>query len=72
MAGAVRHGRKLTVGEICDELQIARSTFYGWRQKRCGPRCMGLPNGSIRIQRRHERVGAAPSAGALMAGAPLS
>jgi hypothetical protein len=25
--------------------QFPRSTFYDWRQKRCGARCIGLPNG---------------------------
>ncbi|MFE7839610.1 helix-turn-helix transcriptional regulator [Streptomyces sp. NPDC057474] len=71
MAVAVRPGQKLTVDEVCDELQIARSTFYDWRQKGRGPRCIRLPNGSLRIRRRREPVGTAPSAGALMAAAPL-
>ena len=43
---------KLTVREICDELKISRSTFYDWRQKGRGPRCIRLPNGDLRISRR--------------------
>lgn len=44
--------RMLTVGEVCVELQISRSTFYDWRQKGRGPRCVRLPNGSLRVRRR--------------------
>ncbi|MFJ8252578.1 helix-turn-helix transcriptional regulator [Streptomyces sp. NPDC094466] len=51
MAVAVRPGVKLTVDEVCDELGVARSTFYDWRQKGRGPRCIRLPNGSLRIRR---------------------
>ncbi|MFI1013024.1 helix-turn-helix transcriptional regulator [Streptomyces sp. NPDC020965] len=51
MTVATRPGQKLTVEEVCDELQISRSTFYDWRQKRRGPRCIRLPNGSIRVRR---------------------
>ncbi|MFF5533439.1 helix-turn-helix transcriptional regulator [Streptomyces cinerochromogenes] len=36
---------------MCHELQIASSTFYGWRQKGRGPRCIRLPNGSLRVRR---------------------
>jgi predicted DNA-binding transcriptional regulator AlpA len=46
--GATEH---LTVDQVCAELQIARSTFYQWRQVRKGPRCIRLPNGAIRIGR---------------------
>ncbi|MFC4588617.1 helix-turn-helix transcriptional regulator [Sphaerisporangium corydalis] len=42
---------KLTVREVCAELQISRSTFYEWRAKKNGPRCITLPNGSLRIRR---------------------
>jgi predicted DNA-binding transcriptional regulator AlpA len=42
---------KLTVAEVCEELQIAQSTFYEWRTKGTGPRCMKLPNGQLRIRR---------------------
>ncbi|MBV9023094.1 MAG: helix-turn-helix domain-containing protein [Streptomycetaceae bacterium] len=48
---AARTAQKLTVDEICAELQIARSTFYDWRQKGRGPRCIRLPNGALRIRR---------------------
>ncbi|MEV0229315.1 helix-turn-helix domain-containing protein [Nonomuraea sp. NPDC050786] len=41
----------LTVPEICTELQISRSTFYDWRQKGSAPRCIHLPNGSLRVRR---------------------
>ncbi|WP_437012353.1 helix-turn-helix transcriptional regulator [Streptomyces sp. enrichment culture] len=47
----MRSGAKLTVDDVCDELGIARSTFYDWRQKGRGPRCIRLPNGSLRIRR---------------------
>jgi len=43
---------KLTVSELCAELKVSRSTFYDWRQKRRGPRCIRLPNGGLRIRRR--------------------
>lgn len=46
-----RSHEKLTVDEVCAELKISRSTFYDWRQKRRAPRCVTLPNGSIRIAR---------------------
>jgi predicted DNA-binding transcriptional regulator AlpA len=42
---------KLTVGEVCAELQIAQSTFYEWRAKGTGPRCIKLPNGQLRVRR---------------------
>ncbi|KZB82896.1 helix-turn-helix transcriptional regulator [Amycolatopsis regifaucium] len=41
----------LTVEEACYELRVARSTFYEWRAKRRGPKCIKLPNGGIRIRR---------------------
>lgn len=53
---AARRGRrpaddKLTLAELCDELQVARSTFYDWRAKGHAPRCIKLPNGDLRIRR---------------------
>lgn len=42
---------QLTVDQLCDELQIARSTFYQWRQVGKAPRCVRLPNGAIRVRR---------------------
>jgi predicted DNA-binding transcriptional regulator AlpA len=47
-SGTARH---LTVNEVCADLDIARSTFYDWRAKKRGPRCIKLPNGEIRIRR---------------------
>ncbi|WP_372454313.1 helix-turn-helix transcriptional regulator [Streptomyces tardus] len=47
----VRSATKLTVDEVCAELSVARSTFYEWRQKGKGPRCIRLPNGSLRVRR---------------------
>lgn len=41
----------LTVAEFCEELHIARSTFYDWRAKRRAPRCIRMPNGELRIRR---------------------
>lgn len=42
---------KLTITEVCDDLGIARSTFYDWRAKGRAPRCIKLPNGELRIRR---------------------
>lgn len=42
---------KLTVGEVCAELQIAQSTFYEWRTKGTSPRWIKLPNGQLRVRR---------------------
>ena len=42
---------KLTVAEVCAELQIAQSTFYEWRVKGTSPRCIKLPNGQLRVRR---------------------
>ena len=39
------------MAEVCAELRIARSTFYEWRAKHRGPRCIKLPNGDLRIRR---------------------
>lgn len=44
---------RLTVIEVCTELRVSRSTFYEWRAKGRGPRCIKLPNGEIRV-RRHD------------------
>lgn len=41
----------LTVREICDELGVARSTFYDWRAARKAPPCIKLPNGDLRVRR---------------------
>ena len=42
----------LTVEQVCAELSVARSTFYDWRAKHRGPKCIRLPNGQLRIRRR--------------------
>jgi len=47
-----RPDEKLTIAEVCAELKISRSTFYDWRAKRRAPRCITLPNGSLRVRRR--------------------
>lgn len=43
--------RHLSIADICDELGIARSTFYDWRAAKKAPKCIKLPNGDIRIRR---------------------
>lgn len=43
--------QRLRIDDICTDLGIARSTFYDWRAKGRGPRCIKLPNGDIRINR---------------------
>ncbi|SES20555.1 helix-turn-helix transcriptional regulator [Actinokineospora terrae] len=42
--------RRLTIAQVCDDLDISRSTFYEWRAKGRAPRCLKLPNGEIRIR----------------------
>jgi predicted DNA-binding transcriptional regulator AlpA len=42
--------RYLTIEDVCGDLEISRSTFYDWKAKGKGPRCIRLPNGSIRIR----------------------
>ncbi len=46
--GTARH---LSVKDVCDELGVARSTFYDWRAAKKAPRCIKLPNGDLRIRR---------------------
>jgi predicted DNA-binding transcriptional regulator AlpA len=41
----------LTIVQVTEELKISRATFYRWRSIGRGPRCVKLPNGSIRIRR---------------------
>ncbi|GAA3524610.1 helix-turn-helix domain-containing protein [Aeromicrobium panaciterrae] len=43
--------RHLTVADLCAELEISRSTFYDWRSANKAPRCIKLPNGSLRVRR---------------------
>jgi predicted DNA-binding transcriptional regulator AlpA len=42
---------KLTIAEVCADLDISRRTFYEWRAKNKAPKCITLPNGSLRIRR---------------------
>lgn len=46
-----RSGNWLTVAEFCQEIGISRSTWDDWRAKERAPRCIRLPNGSLRIKR---------------------
>ena len=46
-----RERDKLTIAEVCSDLSISRRTFYEWRAKGRAPRCITLPNGSLRIRR---------------------
>lgn len=43
--------RHLTIADLCDELGVARSTFYDWRAKGAAPPCFKLPNGELRVRR---------------------
>jgi excisionase family DNA binding protein len=47
----LRERDKLTVAEVCADLGISRRTFYEWRMKNRAPKCITLPNGSLRIRR---------------------
>ncbi|MFD7756920.1 MULTISPECIES: helix-turn-helix transcriptional regulator [unclassified Streptomyces] len=51
MTTTLRTRGMLTLAEVCEELQISRSTFYDWRQKHRAPRCIKLPNGDLRVRR---------------------
>ena len=42
---------KLTIAEVCADLGISRRTFYEWRMKNTAPKCITLPNGTLRIRR---------------------
>lgn len=46
-----RERDKLTIAEVCADLVISRRTFYEWRARGTAPRCITLPNGSLRIRR---------------------
>lgn len=41
----------MTVADVCEELGVARSTFYDWRAAKKAPPCLRLPNGDLRIRR---------------------
>ncbi|MEO3807870.1 helix-turn-helix domain-containing protein [Sphaerisporangium sp. B11E5] len=51
MPSAIKPNEKLTVRQLCEELQISTSTFYDWRQKGTAPKCIRIPNGDLRIRR---------------------
>lgn len=41
----------LTVDEIFADLDdVSRRTFYEWRAKNTGPKCIKLPNGELRVR----------------------
>ena len=42
---------QLTIAQVCEELNVSRSTFYDWSAKGKAPRCLKLPNGEIRVRR---------------------
>lgn len=46
-----RERDKLTITEVCTDLDVSRRTFYEWRAKGKAPKCITLPNGSLRIRR---------------------
>ena len=46
----VKLNDKLTVKEICADLQISPRTFYEWRMKGTAPECIQLPNGELRVR----------------------
>jgi predicted DNA-binding transcriptional regulator AlpA len=46
----LRERDKLTIAEVCADLGISRRTFYEWRMKNRAPRCITLPNGSLRVR----------------------
>lgn len=50
-AGMSLSRTRLTIADICADLGVSRSTYYNWRAKGRGPRCIKLPNGDIRINR---------------------
>lgn len=50
-----QHRDTLTVAQVCQDLGISRRTFYEWRAKKKAPRCINLPNGSLRIRRTEYR-----------------
>lgn len=51
MAATTTSRRHITIADLCDDLGIARSTFYDWRAKGRAPKCIKLPNGDLRIRK---------------------
>ena len=51
-AGSRTANSMLTVDQILEDLgDVSRRTFYEWRAKGTGPKCVKLPNGELRIRR---------------------
>lgn len=48
---ATKRRAHMTVADVCQELGVARSTFYDWRAAKKAPPCLKLPNGDLRIRR---------------------
>jgi predicted DNA-binding transcriptional regulator AlpA len=48
---STKHRDKLTIAEVCADLGVSRRTFYERRAKNKAPKCITLPNGSLRIRR---------------------
>ena len=48
--GGRRERDKLTIAEVCADLGISRRTIYEWRMKNRAPKCITLPNGSLRVR----------------------
>ena len=46
-----REHDKFIIAEVCADLGVSRRTFYEWRAKGRAPRCITLPNGSLRVRR---------------------
>jgi excisionase family DNA binding protein len=46
-----REQDKLTIAEVCADLGVSRRTFYEWRATGKAPKCITLPNRSLRIRR---------------------
>jgi predicted DNA-binding transcriptional regulator AlpA len=52
----MRHDQLLTLDRVLAELgedgkPLPKSTFHDWRAKGRAPRCLKLPNGTLRIRR---------------------
>ena len=52
LAGNRTANGMLTVDQILEDLgDVSRRTFYEWRAKGTGPKCVKLPNGELRVRR---------------------
>jgi predicted DNA-binding transcriptional regulator AlpA len=47
----VSQDKWLTLTDVCEELNIARSSLDAWRRKDAFPKFRKLPNGSLRLRR---------------------